>query len=79
MVGEVLARYEGDLRADAQEPLSLNELLALLDSKDAAAGRSRENAIACYLSASEGWDEAVKLLGGAFAAGAAGLRERKED
>ena len=74
-----MARYEGDFRASAHEPLSLNELLALLGDKGVGAERSREDAIACYLSASEGWDEAVKLLGGTFAQGAAGLKERKED
>ena len=31
------------------------------------------------LSASEGWQEAVKQLGGAFAEDAAELRERKAD
>ena len=77
--GNVLARHEGDFRAAAEEPLSLNDLLTLLGNKDAGAERSREDAIACYLSASEGWNEAVKLLGGAFAGGVAGLKERKED
>jgi hypothetical protein len=28
--GAVLARYEGEFRKDAEEPLSLNELLTLL-------------------------------------------------
>ena len=31
----------------------------------------RREAIACYLSASEGWDEAMKALRGAFASDAA--------
>jgi len=74
-----LARYEGDFRAGAQEPLSLDQLLALLGDRGAGTERSREDAIACYLSAGEGWDEAVKLLGGTFAQGTAGLKERKED
>ncbi|HEX8839305.1 MAG TPA: hypothetical protein VF750_02410 [Sphingomicrobium sp.] len=74
-----MARHEGDFRAAAEEPLSLNELLALLGNKGAGAERSREDAIACYLSGSEGWDEAVKLLGGTFAQGGTGLKERKED
>ena len=74
-----MARYEGDFRAGAEEPLSLNELLSLLGNKPGGAERSREDAIACYLSGSEGWREAVKLLGGTFAEGAAGLKERKED
>ena len=78
MQGRVLARHEGEFRKFAEEPLSLNELLALLGE----AGhdpQSRSNAIACYLSGSDGWREAVKQLGGAFADDATGLRERKAD
>ena len=63
---------------DAKEPLSLHELLSLLGNQAASEGRSRQDAIACYLSGSEGWREAVKLLGGTFADGSAGLKERKE-
>ena len=37
-------------------------------------GRSREDAIACYLSGADGWREAVKLLGGTFAHEEAKLR-----
>jgi hypothetical protein len=74
-----LARFEGDIRATAEAPLTLEELLALLDSAGAKDPRSRENAIACYLSGGDGWREAVKILGGTFAAGTAELRERKED
>jgi hypothetical protein len=73
-----LARHERDFRVGAEEPLTLNELLALLGDADGQ-GRSREDAIACYLSAGEGWREAMKRLGGAFAEGAAGLKERKAD
>ena len=78
-MGAVLARLDGDFRLAAQEPLSLDELLSLLGGETAGDERSREDAIACYLSGSDGWREAVKLLGGTFAEGAAGLRERKED
>jgi hypothetical protein len=54
-------------------------LLALLG--DAAEGdrRSREDAIACYLSGGDGWREAMKLLGGTFAERVTELRERKAD
>jgi len=48
--------------------LSLDELLALLGDAKAESCRARQEAIACYLSASEGWSEAVQHLGGAFAA-----------
>jgi hypothetical protein len=73
-----LARYERDFRSAAEAPLTLTELVALLGDAGADA-RSREDAIACYLSGSEGWRDAVKRLGGAFAEDAAGLRERKLD
>ena len=74
-----MARHDGDFRGNAEEPLSLNELLALLGSAAESEGQSREDAIACYLSAGDGWREAMKLLGGTFAEGAAGLRDHKDD
>ena len=74
-----MARHEGDFRGNAEEPLSLNELLALLGSAAESDERSREDAIACYLSGGDGWREALKLLGGTFAEGAAGLRDHKDD
>ena len=74
-----MARHEGDFRAKAQEPLSLAELLALLDDAAERDGRSREDAIACYLSGADGWREAVKLLGGTFAQEETKLRERQSD
>ena len=79
MKGAVLARHEWDFRKNAEEPLSLNELLTLLGSSATGEARSREDAIACYLSASEGWREAMKQLGGAFADGEATLKESKAD
>jgi hypothetical protein len=72
-----LARHERDFRVDAEAPLSLAELLALLG--EGADARSREDAIACYLSASEGWRDAVRMLGGTFAGEETGLKERKAD
>ena len=74
-----MARHEGDIRGNAKESLSLNELLALLGSAAESEGRSREDAIACYLSGGDGWREAVKLLGGTFAKGAIELRDVKGD
>jgi hypothetical protein len=74
-----LARHEGDFRGSALEPLSLGELLALLGDCAEREGRSREDAIACYLSGGDGWREAVKVLGGTFAEGVGELRERQED
>ena len=74
-----MARYEGEFRAQAEQALSLDELLALLASADEGDARLRNDAIACALSASEGWQDAVRRLGGAFAEEAAGLRERKDE
>jgi len=75
----MLARHEGDFRGSAEAPLSLNELLVLLGNGTEGERKSRENAIACYLSGSDGWREAGKILGGAFAEGATGLTEGKGD
>ena len=72
-----MARHEGEFRAGKDEPLSLNELIALLGGD--ADSQRRQDAIACYLSAGEGWREAVKRLGGAFAEAEAGLKESKTD
>jgi len=74
-----LARHEGDFRSGTLEPLSLDELLALLGRGAGGEQSSRDDAIACYLSAGEGWREAMERLGGAFAEGVSELRERKGD
>ena len=72
-----MARHERDFPAAGEAPLSLTELLALLGQAADADDRSRQDAIACYLSGSEGWRDALKMLGGTFAEEEAGLRERK--
>ena len=74
-----MARHEGDFRGVAEAPLSLGELLDLLGDAGEGDARAREDAIACYLSGGDGWREAVKLLGGAFADDMTGLTERKAD
>ena len=74
-----MARHERDFRDHAEAPLSLDDLLALLGSGADADERSRKEAIACYLSGSDGWRDAMKALGGTFAEEEAGLRERKSD
>jgi hypothetical protein len=74
-----LARHENQFDAGAEAPLSMEELLALLGPGSSADKHSREEAIACVLSGSEGWREAMRSLGGAFAGEEAGLKERKGD
>jgi hypothetical protein len=75
-----LARHEGEFEAAAETSLELEELLRALESAESAADRDRQAAIACLLSAREGWREAVDRLGGAFAYGgtATGLTDGKD-
>ena len=74
-----MARHEAGFRSSAAGPLSLDDLVALLGDADARAQPDRYEAIACYLSAGEGWTEAVQRLGGAFAEQATRLTESKAD
>ena len=77
-----MSRFEGNFSAAGDAPLGATELLDLLGANTALTGRERQQAIACYLSAGEGWDEALKILRGAFASDAAqGFRasEIKQD
>lgn len=62
-----MARHEGEFEAVAETSLEMAELLRALGRTDSAADRERQAAIACLLSASEGWRDAVDQLGGAFA------------
>ncbi|MEO7366169.1 MAG: hypothetical protein ABIW03_07615 [Sphingomicrobium sp.] len=61
-----MSRLEGDFSAAGDASLSAEEL-NLLSASSGLDSRERQAAIACYLSAGEGWDEALKSLGGAFA------------
>ena len=72
-----MARYEGDFRPANGQPLEIEELLALLDRDSSNVEPSVNNARACYLSAGDGWREAVKRLGGAFAAELGSLTPEK--
>ena len=74
-----MARHERDIQAAAEKPLSLDEIVALIGAEGDLDSRERDIAIACYLSAGEGWREAKQRIGGAFAEGGSGLKERKSD
>jgi hypothetical protein len=62
-----LARHEGEFEAAAETSLEMGELLRALQGAGSASDRERQAAIACLLSASKGWRDAVARLGGAFA------------
>lgn len=72
-----MARNASDVRIIAEDVLTFDGPPNLLGKVVEGGGRSREDAVACYLSGGAGWHEAVKRLGGAFAKGATELRERK--
>jgi hypothetical protein len=75
-----LARHEGEFEAAAETSLEMEELLRALRRGDSVPDRERQAAIACLLSASEGWRDAAERLGGAFAEGPAktGLTDGKD-
>ena len=80
-----MARYDGRLTAAGETAIDAAELLAALGAQAAVSPDERKQAIVRYLSASEGWDDALTVLRGAFAdehgSGAQrlhGLREGKE-
>ena len=66
-----MSRLDGKLTASGEVPLELAELLSALGSHSEASLRDWREAIACYLSASDGWRDASQALGGAFAIEAA--------
>jgi hypothetical protein len=62
-----LSRYDGRFDAAAEIPIDAAELVAALEARAEARSRERQDAIACFLSGSEGWQDALTLLGGVFA------------
>ena len=75
-----MARFDGELTPAGEASLDMVELLSALASTASAEKRQRQEAIACFLSASEGWKDARGALKGAFAAlpGASWLTDDKE-
>jgi hypothetical protein len=73
-----LAKHETDFEAAGEAQLTPRETLSLARTQGPTAPPpSREDALACFLSAAEGWDEAARRLDGAFADCPA-LRENKD-
>jgi hypothetical protein len=74
-----LARHEKDFEAAGEAQLSRLEALSLSASRRAKrAPVTREDALACFLSAGDGWLDALDALGGAFADCPAVKQESKE-
>ena len=76
--GTHLSRFEGHFDAAGATPVGSGDLAKLLVGGPPTS--ARRQAIACYLSASEGWNDALAKLGGAFAkAGQTRLTDGKEE
>ena len=75
-----MARIDGKFEAAAEARLDIDELFSAFPGAGEAVARGRQDAIACFLSASEGWEGAREALKGTFAAAAKGswLRDGKE-
>ena len=75
-----MARFDGNLEAAGEARLDIDELLSAFPKAGEAATRGRQDAMACFLSASEGWEQAKGALKGNFADAARGtwLKQSKE-
>ena len=63
-----MARHETEFEAAGEAHLTPRETLSLSSARDRnAIPANREDALACFLAAAEGWDEAARRLDGAFA------------
>jgi hypothetical protein len=75
-----LARFEGNFKAAGEARVDADELHAALSRAAGKGGTERHDAIACFLSASEGWRDAKEALKGTFAgvSRASWLKDGKE-
>ncbi|HVL78540.1 MAG TPA: hypothetical protein VM346_04540 [Sphingomicrobium sp.] len=62
-----MSRHEGKFTGASEAPLEMAELLETMSARTAFTSRDRQDAIACYLSAGDGWRDALDAIGGAFA------------
>ena len=70
---------EGKIGEEGGEAVDAAEILAALTGNREADAQRRRGAVSCYLSASEGWEKASNLLGGAFAQREPWLKAAKEE
>ena len=62
-----MARFDGNLKAAGEAKLDIDELLSMLSAASNLGREERQDAIACFLSVSEGWKDAKDSLKGTFA------------
>ena len=70
---------EGKIGKEGDEAVDATEILAALCGNREGDAERRRGAVSCYLSASEGWEKASNLLGGAFAESGHWLKAPKEE
>jgi hypothetical protein len=74
-----VSRIEGKISGKSKVPVDAAEILAALAREGAAGAEARRDAVSRYLSASEGWQEASNVLGGAFADDDTWLKTEKDE
>ena len=74
-----MSRNEGKIAGGGEIAVDAAEILAALVRDAPAGAKRRQDAVSRYLSASEGWEEASTLLGGAFADKERGLSSAKDE
>ncbi len=70
---------EGKIGEEGKEAVDATDILAALAGNRESDSQRRRGAVTCYLSASEGWEKACNLLGGAFAEREPWLKATKEE
>ena len=75
-----MSRNEGKIGSEGDQAVDASDILAALAGDRESDALRRRGAVSCYLSASEGWQKASNVLGGAFADKmAAWLRPAEEE
>jgi hypothetical protein len=74
-----VSRIDRKIGGEGDQPADAADILAALARDAGGVARRRQDAVSCYLSASEGWQEALTLLGGAFAKEGRGLNAPKDE
>ena len=74
-----MSRNEGKIGEDGSEAVDAAEILAALAREKDSDPTGRRGAVSRYLSASDGWQQASDMLGGAFADRTTWLKAESEE
>ena len=74
-----MSRIEGKFGDEGDEAVDAAEILAALARDRESDSARRRGAVSRYLSASDGWEQASSVLGGAFAQCGTWLKAAKEE